>query len=41
MDELKGRLILYGAHYHPTNLQLNMSFIANTTPVSIYVPRKF
>lgn len=36
MDELKGKLILYGPHDHPTSLQREMSFIAHTTPVTIF-----
>ena len=41
MDELKGKLILYGPDNHPTSFQREMSFIANSTPVSIFVPRRF
>jgi protein-L-isoaspartate O-methyltransferase len=40
MEELKHRLILYGPHYHPTSLQHEMTFIANTTPVSVFLPRR-
>lgn len=36
MNELKGKLILYGPHNHPTSLNREMSFIANTTPVTIF-----
>jgi hypothetical protein len=41
MKELKGRLILYGQHYHPTSLNREMSFIANSTPVTVYSAKKF
>ncbi|MFH1510937.1 MAG: hypothetical protein ABIF10_04535 [Candidatus Woesearchaeota archaeon] len=40
LEELKGKLILYGGHNHPTSLKHEMTFIANTTPVSIFVQRK-
>lgn len=39
LQELKGRLILYGAHHHPTSLQHEMTFMAKTTPVSMFGPR--
>jgi protein-L-isoaspartate O-methyltransferase len=36
MKELQGKLIVYGGLYHPTNLQREMHFIANSTPVTIF-----
>jgi protein-L-isoaspartate O-methyltransferase len=35
--ELKGKLVVYGPHYHPKMLKKEARFIANTTPVSVYV----
>ncbi len=34
--ELKGKLIVYGPHFHPENLKKETSFFANTTQVTIY-----
>jgi len=36
MKELKGKLIVYGGHHHPTSLKREMSFMAETTPVTIF-----
>lgn len=36
MEELKGKLVVYGGLYHPTSLQRDMHFIANTTPVTVF-----
>jgi hypothetical protein len=36
MEELQGKLVVYGGLYHPTSLQREMHFIANTTPVTVF-----
>ena len=36
MKELKGKLVVYGPHYHPTTLKKEAEFLAHTTQVTIY-----
>jgi hypothetical protein len=36
LNEMNGRLILYGHHFHPKNLKKEDSFIINGTLVTIY-----
>ncbi|MFH0977730.1 MAG: class I SAM-dependent methyltransferase [Candidatus Woesearchaeota archaeon] len=40
-NELNGKLIVYGPHYHPTMFKHDMSFIAHSTPVSIFSRNEF
>ncbi len=34
--ELRGKLVVYGPHYHPTLLKKEAGFIAHTSPVTVY-----
>lgn len=34
--ELRGKLVVYGPHYHPRLLKKEASFIANTSPVAVF-----
>ncbi len=36
INEMRGKLILYGHHFHPQNLELEESFTVDGTLVSIY-----
>lgn len=36
LEELNGKLILYGHHFHPRHLRKEKSFEVNGTPVTVY-----
>jgi tRNA/tmRNA/rRNA uracil-C5-methylase (TrmA/RlmC/RlmD family) len=36
LSELKGKLIVYGHHFHPTQLKEEKSFLVDSTKVSLY-----
>ena len=36
LKEMKGKLVLYGHHFHPTNLRKENEFTVNGTLVSVY-----
>ena len=36
LNELTGKLVHYGHHFHPNNLEKENSFIVNGTMVSVY-----
>ncbi len=40
LNELNGKLIVYGPHFHPTRLKKIDSFYAGTTFVAVYVREK-
>lgn len=40
INEMTGKLILYGHHFHPQNLNRHSSFIVNGTKVSVYGKEK-
>ena len=39
-SELKGKLFVYGDHYHPEGLVHKRTFFANSTPVTLYVNKE-
>ncbi|MDA1196958.1 MAG: methyltransferase domain-containing protein [Nanoarchaeota archaeon] len=36
VNELNGRLIVYGHHFHPTSLKKQRSFVVGDTPITVF-----